>query len=83
MKHQAVIDRIVDGAAVLLVGDDERELSVPLHLLPPAVEEGSWLLIDLEGDDLLSAELDPSTTSQSRARIEAKLERLRQRGRRS
>lgn len=77
---KAVVDRIVDGqTAVLLVGDDEREMPVPVATLPAGAGEGSWLLFHpLDG----SLELDEEETARRRAAIQDKLSRLRRRGRR-
>lgn len=41
----AVIDRIVEGVAVVLVGEDEEEFQVPESGLPEGAEEGSLLLV--------------------------------------
>lgn len=48
---QAVVDRIVDGErAVLLVGDDEGELVVPVGWLPEGASEGAVLTLGLALD---------------------------------
>jgi len=39
----AVIDRISDGTAVLLIGKEETQVSVPLSELPEGAGEGTWL----------------------------------------
>lgn len=77
---KAVVDRIVDGrTAVLLVGDDEREMPVPVETLPEGVREGSWLRFDPQDG---SFQLDEEETARRRAAVQDKLARLRQRGRR-
>jgi hypothetical protein len=45
-QRTAVIDRIVDGQAVLLVGEEETELTVPAADLPADVGEGDWVVVD-------------------------------------
>lgn len=77
MTEKAVIDRFEDGWAVLLVGEEERRLSVPRKQLPRGVREGHWLQVELEGDTLLSATIDQEGTAQARKRIAEKLARLR------
>jgi hypothetical protein len=48
---QAVVDRIVDAErAVLLVGDDEQELVLPVGWLPEGAGEGSVLTLGLALD---------------------------------
>ena len=41
----AVIDRISDGTAVLLIGKEEAQVSVPLPELREGAGEGTWLHI--------------------------------------
>lgn len=57
-----VIDRFEENMAVLLIGDDEVKVNFPKKLLPPSLEEGDWLKIDIAYDD--------ETTAQMRREIE-------------
>lgn len=84
MREVAAVDRIVEGRhAVLLVGDPpHREVTAPLDALPADVREGHWLRVELDADRLVSAEIDESATERARARARAKLDALRNRGRR-
>ncbi|HEY8418279.1 MAG TPA: DUF3006 domain-containing protein [Limnochordales bacterium] len=77
----AVVDRFVDGFAVLLVGAAEIERLVPRAALPRKAREGTWLKTAWDGEQLLAAEVDHIATQQARARVADKLARLRQRGR--
>ena len=77
MKQQAVIDRFEGEWAVLLVGEEERRLNVPRKNLPRGAQEGHWLQVELEGDQLLSVSIDREATEQARQRVMEKLERLR------
>ena len=79
---RAVIDRFEGALAVLLVGEEERELNAPREQLPAAAREGDWLRIELLADDTLGrAELDRDETAAARRRVREKLKRLRARGR--
>lgn len=50
-RLEAVVDRIVDGThAVLLVGEGEVELVVPVTWLPAGAGEGSLLALGLDLD---------------------------------
>ena len=81
---KAVVDRIVDRRhAVLLVGEDEVEKIVSIAKLPPGAGEGTWLRVEFEGAELVAAEVDAEETARVKARITAKMERLRQRGRKT
>lgn len=80
MDSKAVIDRIVDGQhAVLLVGDDEREIVIPIHLLPNGAREGDWVKVAFDGDDIKSIEIDQAETERVRERVRSKLDQLRKR----
>ena len=82
MHEKAVVDRIVDRRyAVLLVGEGEVERTIPIGELPTQATEGTWLRVKFDGEQLIEAEIDAEETEQARQRISAKLDRLRQRGR--
>ncbi len=69
-EDAAVVDRIVDGThAVLLVGEEEIELTVGVALLPEGTGEGDWLRLSLAPDVALS--------EQRREALESRVERLR------
>ncbi len=69
---KAVIDRFEGDYAVVLFGDDEIKVDIPLILLPEGSKEGSWLNINFE--------LDVEGEMKQRERIENKLERLKRKG---
>lgn len=45
---KAVVDRIENDIAILLCGDSEEKVNIPLKLLPEGIQEGSWLNINFE-----------------------------------
>ena len=77
MKTRAVVDRIEDENAILLVGDEQDRLIVPISDLPAGAKEGSWLEVDFADDRILSATLDLAATEAARQRIAEKLAKLR------
>jgi prophage tail gpP-like protein len=81
MSEKAVIDRITEGLGILLVGEAEREIRVPMAQLPSGAEAGTWLRVRLDGNRLIEAEIDEVETTDARNRIQGKLNRLRHRGR--
>jgi hypothetical protein len=66
---KAVIDRIENHVAVLLFGEEEVPVNVPLHLLPRHVHEGTWLSVGFE--------IDSATTTEQFRRNKSLLERLK------
>jgi len=69
----AVIDRISDGIAVLLVGEDE--IVVGLDTLPEGVKEGDWFKVDAAGNIAAA----PEMTRERKKVLRGKLDRLRNR----
>ena len=76
MNNQyAVIDKISDGAATLLVGEEEKEVIIGLDQLPADVKEGDWLEMDENGNFIPA----PDITRERRRDIRGKLDKLRNR----
>ena len=72
-----MVDRFEGDKAVLLVGEEERQLVVNRGLLPAGTKEGHWLKVELEDGVLLRDEIDQAETDSAKARIASKLEELR------
>ncbi|MCR3922555.1 MAG: DUF3006 domain-containing protein [Firmicutes bacterium] len=66
---KAVIDRFVEEYAVVLVGDDEVKVDIPLKLLPKSAREGSRLTVIFDVDD--------KGTQQQEEKITKLLEKLK------
>ena len=82
MAERAVVDRIEDGdLAVVLVGDDEVEHVVPRNELPEGTEAGSVLRVSIEDGRIVNPRLDAEDTEQTRQRVDDKMRKLRERGR--
>lgn len=73
----AVIDRIEDGVAVVLVGTDEREITCSVGSLPSGVRAGGAVRLRLDGHRILHMEADPDEDALRASRIGTKLEWLR------
>jgi hypothetical protein len=72
-EKYAVIDRIVNGIATLLVGEEEKDMIVGLNRLPEGAKEGDWLEMDSEG----SFAAAPGVTWERKKRVRSKLDKLR------
>ena len=82
--EKAVIDRIVDGkTAIILVGEDERQNNYPADKLPEGAREGTWLRVRVENGEIVSMEVNQEETNMVHRRIQAKMDKLRARGRRA
>lgn len=75
--ERAVVDRIVDGRAVLLVGEDEAEHVVAAADLPDGAGEGAWLLLDAASLGVVG--VDDEGEQAKRADLSARMDRLRRR----
>jgi hypothetical protein len=81
--EKAIVDRIVDGKhAVLLVGDQEVERVILSTKLPSGVTVGTVVMVEFNGDKLVSTEAIMEETTKTKERIKSKLDLLRQRKRR-
>ncbi|NLU36607.1 MAG: DUF3006 domain-containing protein [Clostridiales bacterium] len=65
---KAVVDRIEGDTAVLLIGEEETRLDIPLRLLPEGTREGSHLTIAFE--------LDKDSEEKKRQEISSLLDKL-------
>ena len=74
---RAVVDRVVEGTAVLLVGPDETERLVPADRLPAGAGEGTWLAVAPDADPVVVIAVDAEMTAARREGLEDRLERLR------
>lgn len=77
---KAVLDRIEEGKAALLVGDEQVEKIIETHLLPPDAAEGTWLLITMKEDEITEIIIDHETTKAAKERIKQKQAKLLNRG---
>ena len=74
---KSVIDRFEGKYAVLIVGDDEQRINVLKKLLPRKSREGSWLQVEIQNGEVISAVIDEEETANAKERIAEKLARLR------
>jgi hypothetical protein len=74
---RAVVDRVVDGVALLLVGTAEREVERPVGELPDGTGEGSWLLVRAGDGDVEIVGVDETGSAARRAEVSERLDRIR------
>ena len=74
---RAVVDRVVEGTAVLLVGPDETERHVAADRLPAGAGEGTWLAVDPDADPVVVIAVDAELTAERRQGLEDRLARIR------
>lgn len=78
--YTGVIDRIVDGqTAVVLVEEDDaviEQFDIPVKDLPDDARDGGLLSVVIEHDEIVNIEFLPEKTSDRRAAIQDKLDRV-------
>ncbi len=77
---RAVLDRIEGRVAVMLVGDEEKRIDLSVDRLPAGAREGDWFKVTVENGQIAGLEPDPDETGRRRSLIQAKLELLRNKG---
>lgn len=75
--RRAVVDRIAEGRALLLVEPGGEEHHLAVDRLPDDAGEGSWVLVSGVGDDLTVVGTDPEGQAARQADMDARVERLR------
>lgn len=74
---RAVVDRVRGDTAVLLVGPGHTEVHVPASDLPEEIEEGTWVMLDLQLQPPLVLGVDPELTGERAAELARRLDALR------
>lgn len=69
---QAFVDRIEEKSAVLLIGENNPPIIIPVALLPENVEEGTVVKLRFE--------VDSEATIEAKEKAAGLIERLRRRG---
>lgn len=78
--YSAYFDRITNNDhAVLLVESIQKDFLLPTSSLPVGSKPGSWFLIALQNETIISIELDEAKTIQMENEIQNRLTRLQSR----
>jgi len=79
IKVEAMIDRFSDQeTAVLLAEQIGKEFIVKKDQLPKGAKREDYLVLEVEGDKILSIDLDFKKTKDRKDSVQSKLDRLRQ-----
>lgn len=77
---KAVIDRIEDGKhAVLILNGNGEQKVISVDDLPAGADEGTWLQVEFDGDDITSIIIDEEETGKRSERISSKMDELKKR----
>lgn len=75
---KGVIDRVQKGIATILVEEEGLEFNVDVGELPEEAEQGSWLRLETDNGQLISAEIDTEKTEEKTKQAGEKLGELRE-----
>ena len=76
--YSAYIDRFTDNnQALLLVESLQKEFHVPTSSLPTGSSEGSWLLVEIREDTIITLQLDEKKTNDMKTDTQNRLQRLK------
>jgi hypothetical protein len=73
---QAVVADVTDDRVTLLLGDSNEPWDSPIEMLPPHVEQGSFLLISMQDGRPVGAEVHREHEEVARKGLDARLARL-------
>jgi hypothetical protein len=77
MEKKAVIDRFEGNLAVIVLETNDKQMIYLKNNLPIGVKEGDWLLIEIQGDEIIKINIDIQAKENAKRRITRKMEKLR------
>jgi hypothetical protein len=76
--YPAYLDRFTDNEkALLLVEELQKEYHVDISALPTGSTAGTWLLVEIQGDELTSFQVDEVKTAEMRQKTDDRMQRLK------
>lgn len=63
-NDRGVVSRIEDDTAVLAVGPSRTPMHLPLDELPEGVQEGTWLVLDMQLSPPMALSIDEAMTAE-------------------
>lgn len=75
---KAVLDRIENGYAVMLIENNQAEFTVPVNQLPAGSSAGTWFSVSVVNDQITKLIIDQKTTLQKKQRAEQLRNKLNQ-----
>jgi hypothetical protein len=76
--YSAYLDRFTDNdKALLLVEGLQKEFHVDKFALPPSSIVGTWFLVEIQGDEITSFQVDEGKTTEMKQEIDDRMQRLK------
>lgn len=80
---RGVLDRIEDGIAVILVEESDEQFTVSKEELPPGSKEGTWFLLEHDGNKFQIKHIDEQTTKAKEEKVKDLFQQLQSRKKKS
>ena len=78
--YSGYLDRFTDtNDALILVDALQQQFHVPADFLPTDSTVGTWLLVDIEEDNIVSIQIDVDKTQAITNEVEERMQRLKSR----
>ncbi len=76
--YSAYLDRFTDNEkALLLVEELQKEFHVDISALPSGSTAGTWFLVEIQGDEITSFQVDEGKTAEMKQEIDDRMQRLK------
>lgn len=81
MKYDAVLDRIEEGKATILVESIGKEYVIEATSLPKDASEGMWLVVEIDAEQIIVLDVNLEKTAVQKQQIGEQMERIRKKSR--
>ena len=76
--YSAYLDRFTDNEkALLLVEELQKEFHVDISALPSGSTAGTWFLVEIQGDEITSFQVDEGKTAEMKQEVVDRMQRLK------
>ncbi|MEK4714590.1 DUF3006 family protein [Sporosarcina sp. FSL K6-1540] len=76
--YSAYLDRFTDNdKALLLVEKLQKEFHVDINTLPIDSKAGTWFLVEIQGDEITSFQVDEGKTAEMEQEVDDRIQRLK------
>jgi hypothetical protein len=76
--YSAYLDRFTDyEKALLIVEELQKEFHVDISALPSGSTAGVWFLVEIQGDEITSFQVDEEKAAEMKQEIDGRMQRLK------
>ncbi len=76
--YSGYLDRITEtNEAIILIDSLQQQFHVPVSSLPPESMAGTWLLVDVQEDEIITIHIDTEKTHLMTQEVDERMQRLK------